>query len=134
MLSAADGETGRADELGVAVWGKGMEVHSPEYRPLGDCPERPSDCRWYLGMGHGMFIPHGEESNRSSPIAMRDIENSPFDYLALGHHHAAMELVTDTTIAAYSGSPTDDIGRGATFAIAEFAAGEAPKLEILTIE
>ena len=134
MLSAANGEIGRAEELGVAVWGKGMEVHSPQYRPLGDCPARPSDCRWYLGMGHGMFIPHGEASDRSSPIAMREIESSPFDYLALGHHHAAMELITDTTVAAYSGSPTDDIGRGATFAIAEFATGEAPKLEILTVQ
>ncbi len=133
MLSAPEGETAWDDALGVAVWGKGMEEHTPDYRPLGNCPDRPDGCRWYLGMGHGHFVPEGEITDRSSPIAMSDIEASPCDYVALGHHHAAMELVTDTTIAAYSGSPTDDIGRGATFAVAELFADKESVLEIKTV-
>jgi DNA repair protein SbcD/Mre11 len=133
MLSAPDGETAWDESLGVAVWGKGMEEHTPEYRPLGDCPARPDGCHWYLGMGHGHFVPEGEDTDRSSPIPMRDIETSPCDYVALGHHHAAMELVTDSTIAAYSGSPTDDIGRGATFAVAELYSDKESVLEIKTI-
>ena len=133
MLSTPAGAIAWDETLGVAVWGKGMEQHTPEYRPLGNCPARPDGCRWYLGMGHGHFVPEGEDTDRSSPIPMCDIENSPCDYLALGHHHAAMELVNDKTIAAYSGSPTDDIGRGATYAVAELFADQEPVLEIKII-
>ena len=133
MLLAPSGETAWDETLGVAVWGKGMEAHTPEYRPLGNCPPRPDECLWYLGMGHGHFVPRGEDTDRSSPVLMSDIENSPCDYVALGHHHAAMELVTDRTIAAYSGSPTDDIGRGATYALAELFVDKEPMLEIKII-
>jgi len=41
-----------------------------------------------------------------------------------------MELVTPLAVAAYSGSPTDDVGRGATYAIVDLAAGRAPQLAI----
>jgi DNA repair exonuclease SbcCD nuclease subunit len=64
---------------------------------------------------------------------MREIEESPCDYLALGHHHAAMELVNDRAIAAYSGSPTDDVGRGATYVVVDLVAGGAPALTVHTI-
>ena len=45
-----------------------------------------------------------------------------------------MELVTDRTIAAYSGSPTDDIGRGATYAVAELFTDKEPVLEIKIVD
>lgn len=134
FLDAAEGDIAHHDPLGVAVWGKGMPDHTPDYRPLAGCPPRPEGCRWYLGMGHGLYVADGEVTDRSSPIARADIEASPFDYLALGHHHAAMAVTTETTLAAYSGSPTDDIGAGATYALVELAEGEEPRLDILTIE
>jgi exonuclease SbcD len=130
LLTAADGELVRVDVLGIAVWGKGMVRHGVEYQPLGGCPPRPSDCQWYLGLGHGLFVPPGEQTHRASPIHLHEIEASPFDYLALGHHHAAMELVSDGVSAAYSGSPTDTIGRGATYVIADLAAGRAPCVNV----
>lgn len=130
MLSAEAGGTVWLRDLGVAVWGKGMVDHAPNFSPLGGRPERPEGCRWYLGLGHGIHVPHGEPSHRSSPIHMREIEASPFDYLALGHHHAAMTLVTDTAAAAYSGSPTDDVGRGETYVIVDLAARARPAVEV----
>jgi DNA repair exonuclease SbcCD nuclease subunit len=133
LLAAPDGAMVRLPALGVAAWGKGMVEHSPEFRPLGGCPDRPADCRWYLGLGHGLFVPHGGETHRSSPIHMREIEACACDYLALGHHHAAMEIVTDTTTAAYSGSPTDDIGRGATYVIVDLVAGMPPLVQVHTV-
>ncbi len=134
MLSAEAGEVVRIDALNLAAWGKGMVDHSTSYRPLAGCPERPGDCRWFLGLGHGIFVPHGEGSHRSSPIHMQEIEDSPCDYLALGHHHAAMELVTPRVAAAYSGSPTDSIGRGATYVIVELGAARPAALRVHTIE
>ena len=130
MIEAEHGAIARVDGLDVAVWGKGMVEHSPDYSPLGGCPERPAGSKWYLGMGHGIFVPHGGETDRSSPIPMQHIEDSACDYLALGHHHAAMELVTDKAMAAFSGSPTDMIGRGATYVIVDLEDGAAPAVKI----
>jgi len=132
-LTAADGEIGRIPELGVAAWGKGMIEHSRAYSPLGGCPERPADCAWFLGLGHGLFVPHGGDTDRSSPIHMAEIEASHCDYLALGHHHAAMELVTDKATAAYSGSPTDTVGRGRTYIIADLAKDAPPAVVVHTL-
>lgn len=123
MLAEESGSIARVPALDVAVWGKGMVEHAPDYSPLDGCPERPADCRWFFGMGHGIFVPHGGETDRSSPIHMREIEDSPCDYLALGHHHAAMELVNEKATAAYCGSPTDTIGRGATYIVVDLEEG-----------
>ena len=133
MLADPNGGTVEFDGLDAVVWGKGMIDHAPDYFPLAGCPERPDERRWYLGLGHGIFVPHGESTSRSSPIAMQDIEQNPCDYLALGHHHAAMELVTDKATAAYSGSPTDTIGRGATYVIVDLETGAAPLVQVHTI-
>ena len=133
FLTEEEGETAWIEELGVAVWGKGMVDHSPNFSPLGGRPSRPDDCEFYLGMGHGIHVPHGEPSHRSSPIHMGEIEDSPFDYLALGHHHAAMKLVTNDVTAAYCGSPTDTVGGAATYAITEIEKNNGTRLEILAI-
>lgn len=130
LLADEQGSRTTFPELGVSVWGKGMVEHSPDFRPLAGSPSRPADARWHLGLGHGLFVPRGEASERASLIRMEEIEEAGFDYLALGHHHAAMELVTPAATAAYSGSPTDDVGRGATYATVDLAAGKAPALAI----
>ena len=130
LLTAEAGDTVHLSTLNTTVWGKGMTDHSPEFSPLGDCPTRPAECRWYLGLGHGIFVPHGEETGRSSPIHMQQIEESPCDYLALGHHHAAMRLVNERATAAYSGSPTDTIGPGATYVIVDLFGNGGPAVEI----
>ncbi len=71
-----------------------------------------------------------DNSERASPIRLSEIEVADFDYVALGHHHAAMEIVTRTATAAYSGSPTDDVGRGPTFATVDLVDGLRPALTI----
>jgi DNA repair exonuclease SbcCD nuclease subunit len=133
LLTAETGETVYLPELGVAVWGKGMVEHTPVFSPLGGCPGRPVDCRWYLGLGHGLFVPEDERSFRASPIHRREVEASPCDYLALGHHHAAMALVTANAAAAYSGSPTDDVGGSETYVICELVDGCVPTVTVHTV-
>ena len=130
MLISPAGEMTHLPALGLCAWGKGMVEHAPSYRPLGGCPPRPAHCRWYVALGHGLLVPHGGQTDRSSPIHMREIESSDCDYIALGHHHAALELVTARTVAVFAGSPTDDIGRGATYAIADLATGHTPIVQI----
>jgi predicted phosphodiesterase len=134
ILTSPDGTVADLPDLGVRVWGKGMVEHTPAYRPLGGCPARPANCRWYLGLGHGLFVPHGGRTDRSSPIHMSEIEESPFDYIALGHHHAALEVITERAIAVYSGSPTDDIGRGATYVIADLVIGCMPSITVHVVK
>ncbi len=134
MIAAAEGETVRVPELGLAAWGRGMVEHSRSFSPLAGLPARPTECRWYLGMGHGLFVPHGDDTDRSSPIHMREIEASPCDYIALGHHHAAMELGEDRVLAAFSGSPTDKVGRGPTYIICDLAADAPPAVAVHRVE
>ena len=134
MIGAADGEVVRVPALGVAAWGRGMVEHSRAFSPLAGMPARPAGCRWYLGLGHGLFVPHGGDTDRSSPIHMREIETSACDYIALGHHHAAMELATEQAVAAYSGSPTDRVGRGATYAVVDLVANARPALAVHAVQ
>lgn len=130
MLKAPEGEVAVLPELDVAVWGKGMVEHNRAYRPLDGCPPRPDGARWYLGMGHGLFVPHGGDTDRSSPIHMREIEATPCDYLGLGHHHAAMDLTTEHSAAAYSGSCTDNIGRGHSYIIVDLGQANSARVGI----
>ncbi len=130
FLGDEAGEVARLPDLDVAVWGRGMADHSPDFRPLSGCPDRPAGARWYLGMGHGLYVGEGGQSWRSSPIRSDEVEASPCDYLALGHHHAAMELTGLTTTAAYSGSPTDMVGAGATYIIVDLSQTSAPDLTV----
>jgi len=130
MLMESEGELLRFDEFKLAMWGKGIVQHDSKYRPLDGCPDKPEGYKWYIGLGHGLFVPRGEQTFRSSPIFMDQIETSPCDYLALGHHHAAKQILNDYTAAAYSGSPTDNIGGGPSYIIVDLVSGQKPDLHI----
>ena len=132
-LMDEEGEMVHLPELNAAVWGRGMVDHHPGYIPLAGCPEKPSDTHWFIGLGHGIYVPQGESTHRSSPIRMEDIDQSPCDYIALGHHHAALDVSTESTTAAYCGSPTDPFGEGETYAIVELNPNGPAALEIHVI-
>ena len=124
-LLAEQGELVRFEDLGVCVWGRGMADHHPGYAPLAGCPEKPPDIDWFIGLGHGIFVPRGGETHRSSPVRMEEIDASPCDYIALGHHHAALDVSSENTAAAYCGSPTDPVGGSETYVIVDFEPGAA---------
>ena len=132
MLTSPTGELRSIESLEVAIWAKGMVDHSPDHRPLVGAPERPRGCRWYLGMGHGLYVPEGQSTTRSSPIPHQEVIKAPFHYLALGHHHAAFTIETERGMAAFCGSPTDTVGGDATYAIAELSA-EGTQVKILNL-
>lgn len=130
MILAHDGETVRLPQFELACWGRGMVEHHRLYSPLGGLPPRPAGARWYVAMGHGLFVPHGGDTDRSSPIHMREIDASPCDYIALGHHHAALELGEDRVLAAFSGSPTDKVGRGPTYIMCDLSVDAPPAVVV----
>ncbi len=134
MLAEEGGCLVELPALGASVWGRAMESHAPGFRPLAGVPAKPAWSRWHLGMGHGYFVPRGEDPGRSSPIRIEEIEASGFDYLALGHHHAAMELVAPGHCASYCGSPTDDLGRGPTYALVELPEAGPGRLAIHLVD
>lgn len=104
MLTAAEGESHDLPELEATAWGKGMVEHTPEYSPLGGLPA-PRPDRWNLGLGHGIYVGRDGFTFRSSPVEARQIEASGLDYIALGHHHALLNVSAKATAAYYSGSP-----------------------------
>jgi len=134
MILAHAGETVTVPKLDVACWGRGMVEHHRLYAPLGGLPPRPAGVRWYLAMGHGLYVPEGSDTDRSSPIHQREIDASPCDYIALGHHHAAMEIGEEHTLAAFSGSPTDKVGRGPTYIICDLSEDAPPAVVVHKVE
>ncbi|MFI5399728.1 MAG: exonuclease SbcCD subunit D [SAR324 cluster bacterium] len=128
LLSAAEGEGVELPKLGVAAWGKGMVEHSPEYSPLGGLPA-PVAERWNLALGHGIYVGKEGFSYRSSPVEARQIEASRYDYIALGHHHALLDVSVKGTAAAYSGSPVP-ISKSSpgTFLIVTLGEGQSAKM------
>jgi DNA repair exonuclease SbcCD nuclease subunit len=133
MFAAPEGELRQYADLGLSIWGKGMIDHTPEHRPLGGCPPAQRSDMWFLGMAHGIYVPAGSSTGRSSQIAHEEIEASPCDYLAFGHHHAALTIDTPGAIGVFCGSPTDTIGGGATYAIIDLVPTKRPGVTIKTL-
>lgn len=106
FLNQVQGEILELHDLGVRVWGRGIVDHHPGNRPLEKVPVRQGDY-WYVGVTHGYFIDRGGQAY-SSLITAEEIEETGFDYLALGHVHRYSEISQGRTCAAYSGSPNVD--------------------------
>lgn len=119
LIMAAGGELIQLESLGVTVWGRGMVDHSPDNRPLEAMPTTPANGLWRLGLGHGIYVEPGRETIHSSPIHAEQIEAAPFDYLALGHHHGAMDVSREGSLATYSGAPTPVVDDRGTYVLVE---------------
>jgi DNA repair exonuclease SbcCD nuclease subunit len=112
VLDQAEGHQLVFDDLGLTVWGRGMEEHSPDNRPLEGHPE-PLGDGWHVSVAHGHYVPEGETSTRSSPIRAEDIAALACHYLALGHWHRYLDVTTRGVRAFYPGAPAE---RGSDYA------------------
>jgi DNA repair exonuclease SbcCD nuclease subunit len=100
-----DDHDGRIVEIpgtDVVVWGRAMLEHEPAYRPFAGLPEPPAG-RWTIATGHGLVVEDGP-SGRSSPIFWSDLAAVTWDYVALGHVHAYMEVRNEPTPVRYPGA------------------------------
>jgi len=104
LVRRPEGETLVFDDLKVRVWGRPTYYHDLGFRPLKGSPPRNGPW-WHIGVAHGMYVPTGQETDRSSPIYADDIEATGYDYIALGHSDLFSDLSQATVRAAYSGAP-----------------------------
>ena len=109
VIRRLDGETIDFPELDVLVWGRAMEEHAPEFRPLAHIPSR-DDRRWCLAMAHGFFYEERQRPERSSPIFADEIRDTGWDYVALGHQHVQTNVSQGMVAAYYSGAPMIEWG------------------------
>ncbi|MET0151746.1 MAG: DNA repair exonuclease [Candidatus Binatia bacterium] len=86
----------------LVVWGRAMLEHEPGYRPFAGLPEPPAG-RWTIATGHGLVVEDGP-SGRSSPIFASDLSAVNWDYVALGHVHAYLEVRDEPTPVRYPGA------------------------------
>jgi len=105
LITHPQGELLRLPEQRVVIWGRGMVEHEPSYHPLAGLP-RPQGEAWHLALAHGFFTEDGERTYRSSPIYAREIRESGWDYIALGHCHAFADVSQGAVTAYFSGAPS----------------------------
>jgi len=102
-IMAHEGDLLDFPELQATLWGRAMDEHSPSYEPLYGVPEQSHDS-WFVGLAHGQVV-NKRVNGSSSQITHGEIENSGFDYLALGHIHVWDIFEFGDVTACYSGSP-----------------------------
>ena len=130
ILLAPEGTLHELPGLQASVWGKGMEEHSTEFRPLDGLPDAQAD-RWNLAMGHGIYVGRDGFSFRSSPVEAKQIARSGYDYIALGHHHALLDVSAKDTAAYYSGAPVPiSQDRQGTYLVIELRDGEPAQVHV----
>ena len=104
LITSLEGEQRVFPDLGVVVWGKAMEEHSPSFHPLEGAPPRDG-LGWHIGLAHGYHFARGEHLDRASPILPEEIAATGYDYLALGHVHIFRDVSVGPVRAVYSGAP-----------------------------
>ena len=119
------------EDLALTIWARGIENHEPQHRPLeGYIPT--SQPHWRVVLTHGHYVPTGEASYRSSPIAQQEIAELACDYLALGHWHRYLDVSEGSVRAFYSGSPWEPIRESGTVNLVTLDA-DGPRVERLPI-
>jgi DNA repair exonuclease SbcCD nuclease subunit len=102
VIDDHDGSIVEIPGTDVVVWGRAMLEHDPGYRPFAGLPEPPAG-RWTIATGHGLVVEDGP-SGRSSPIFPGDLAAVTWDYVALGHVHAYIEVRDNPTPVRYPGA------------------------------
>lgn len=128
LMLSTEGTRIDLDDLDLSIWGRAMNEHTPENRPLLGATTTPNSS-WNIGLAHGQVV-NCETEYVSSTISEDEIRQSGFDYLALGHVHVWQDYELGNTVACYPGSPVKAFAttRGGFFALLTLEDGEV-KLE-----
>lgn len=102
----------------VDFWGKAMEEHSPEFKPISGMP-KSTEGRWLVSLAHGHFEEDVRETGRSSLIFPNEIASLDCDYLALGHWDVHTDISQNGVTAIYSGCPMGIGGKIGTVTVVD---------------
>lgn len=109
LITDLTGEIIQPPGLPVKIWGRAMQGYMPEFQPLEGLP-KPNDLTWNIILGHGIICHETESYMNTFPIHTRQIRESGWDYIALGHEHHYKDVTQGDVRTIYSGSPTDTWG------------------------
>jgi DNA repair exonuclease SbcCD nuclease subunit len=94
----------RFDDRGLVIYGMPNVARTSTTNPIASVSRQDlPGC--HVLMAHGSYMIPGKTSPDDHPFSLDDIENSGFDYIAVGHWHSAFVLPTTRVKAAYCGSP-----------------------------
>ena len=104
IIAGTRGETLTFPHLTLDVWGRAMDSHTPEFRPLAGIPSERNG-HWRVAVAHGHYHYPDDTEERSSPIHPYEIAEANCDYIALGHWERFEDVSQGGVTAFYSGSP-----------------------------
>lgn len=94
----------RIEEKGLTFYGIPNLAPRSTMNPVASVTRGDFDGKHIL-LSHGSYMIPDKTALDDHPFGLDDIDNSNFDYVALGHWHSFFELPTTLTKAAYCGSP-----------------------------
>jgi DNA repair exonuclease SbcCD nuclease subunit len=111
IFTQLEGQIIRFPHLTLELWGRTMQAHTPEFRPLVGMPASDNG-HWLVALAHGHFHFGYDKEVRSSPIFPWEIAEASCDYLALGHWDRHVDVSQGRVKAVYSGAPLSPFHRG----------------------
>jgi DNA repair exonuclease SbcCD nuclease subunit len=103
IFSHPEGERFSYPELDLAVWGKPIVSYVDDIRPLADLPPRGKE-RWQIAVAHGLYVGDTTDVIHSLQISQREVIQSGYDYVALGHRGVCVCVCDEPVKAYYSSS------------------------------
>ncbi len=116
IFRSPEGETIRFPDLGITLWGKPLISYNSDIIPLEGLPGPDGDGCWNIAVAHGFYIGNDPPYSPSYQITHREIVESGWDYIALGHIPVFNLICNEPVMACYSGSPQTSGG----FLLVEF--------------
>ena len=106
LIGTPRGETLDLPDLGVSLWGKSIDSHDDDVRPLAGLPEPRGKGRWNIAVAHGYYVGSEPPLFPSYHISKEEIVASGWDYIALGHVPVFQCVCREPVPAYYCGSPS----------------------------
>lgn len=105
IFRSPEGETVKFPDLKITLWGKPVMSYNDDMTPLEGIPRPEGNGNWNVAVAHGFYIGKDPPYSPGYPITRREIVESGWDYIALGHVPVFRVICDEPVLACYSGSP-----------------------------
>jgi exonuclease SbcD len=92
------------EKLNLAVYGIPLGSNRSKEKQLSSL-KKLENLSYHIALAHGSYQIPGKSAEDDFPISNEEMENSGFDYIALGHWHSFLDVSSTKTKAFYPGSP-----------------------------